>query len=156
VKLYLDVCCLNRPFDDQSQNRVRLKAETVLSILELAGSGALEIIGSDIIDDELSQMPNHERREKVGLLLLSASLHISLTPAIERRAMELAKWNITPLDAMHLASAESARADYFLTTDNDLLRKAGRRQYGLKVKVENPAKWLIQETTDENGHAQSR
>jgi predicted nucleic acid-binding protein len=156
VKLYLDVCCLNRPFDDQSQNRVRLEAEAVLSILELAGSGALEIIGSDIIDDELSQMPNHERREKVGLLLALALSHILLTPAIERRAMELAKWNIAPLDALHLASAESAQADYFLTTDDDLLRKAGRRQSSLKVKVENPAKWLIQETTDENGHAQSR
>jgi predicted nucleic acid-binding protein len=156
VKLYLDVCCLNRPFDDQSQNRVRLEAEAVLSILELAGSGALEIIGSDIIDDELSQMPDNERCEKVGLLLALASSHVSLTPAIERRAVELVEWNITPLDAMHLASAESARADYFLTTDDDLLRKAGRRQSGLKVKVDNPAKWLIQETTDENGHAQSR
>ena len=124
-----------------------------MSILELAGSGALKIIGSDIIDDELSQMPDKERREKVELLLSLASSHISLTPAIERRAMELAEWNIAPLDALHLASAESAQADYFLTTDDDLFRKAGRRQAGLKVKVENPAKWLIQETTDENGHA---
>jgi predicted nucleic acid-binding protein len=131
VKLYLDVCCLNRPFDDQLQNRVRLEAEAVLSILELAGSGALEIIGSDIIDDELSQMPDNERREKVGLLLTLASSHISLTSAIERRAMELADWNIAPLDALHLASAEGAQADYFLTTDDDLLRKAGRRQSGL-------------------------
>jgi hypothetical protein len=91
MKLYLDVCCLNRPFDDQSQNRVRLEAEAVLSILELAGSGALEIIGSDIIDDELSQMPDNERREKVGLLLALALSHISLTPAIERRVIELAE-----------------------------------------------------------------
>ena len=57
MKLYLDVCCLNRPFDDQSQNRVRLEAEAVLSILELAGSGALEIIGSDIIDDGFRKCP---------------------------------------------------------------------------------------------------
>jgi hypothetical protein len=59
--------------------------------LELAGSGALEIIGSDIIDDELSQMPDNERREKVGLLLALALSHISLTPAIERRVIELAE-----------------------------------------------------------------
>src|ERR1035438_5226601 len=128
----------------------------MLSILELAGAGALEIIGSDIIDDELSQMPDNERREKVGLLLALASSHISLTPAIERRAMELTEWNIAPLDALHLASAENAHANYFLTTDDDLFRNAGRRQAGLKVKVENPAKWLIQETMDENGHAKSR
>ena|ERR1700722_6411 len=148
MKLYLDVCCLNRPFDDQSQNRVRLEAEAVLSILELAESGELEIIGSDIIDDELLEMPDNERREKVELLLALASSQISLTSVIEQRATELQKQNISPFDALHLASAESAQADCFLTTDDDLLRRAKRA--GLKVKVENPAKWLIQQTTDEN------
>src|SRR5665213_3933352 len=103
MKLYLDVCCLNRPFDDQSQNRVRLEAEAVLSILELAESGELEIIGSDIIDDELSEMPDNERREKVELLLELASSQIALTLAIEQRATELQKWNIAPLDALHLS-----------------------------------------------------
>jgi predicted nucleic acid-binding protein len=148
MKLYLDACCLNRPFDDQLQTRVRLEAEAVLSILEMAEAGELEIIGSDIIDDELSQMPANERREKVELFLALASSQVALTLAIEQRAIELQKWNIAPLDALHLASAESARADYFLTTDDDLLRRAKRA--GLKVKIENPAKWLIQQTTDEN------
>jgi predicted nucleic acid-binding protein len=127
---------------------VRLEAEAVLSILEMAEAGELEIIGSDIIDDELSQMPDNERREKVELFLALASSQVALTLAIEQRAIELQKWNIAPLDALHLASAESARADYFLTTDDDLLRRAKRA--GLKVKIENPAKWLIQQTTDEN------
>ncbi len=148
MKLYLDVCCLNRPFDDQSQTRVRLEAEAVLSILEMAQSEEIEIIGSDIIDDKLSEMPDRERRDKVELLLALASSQIALTSAIEQRANELQKWNIAPLDALHLASAESAQADYFLTTDDDLLRRAKRA--GLKVKVENPAKWLIQKATDEN------
>ena len=127
---------------------MRLEAEAVLSILEMAEAGELEIIGSDIIDDELSQMPANERREKVELFLALASSQVALTLAIEQRAIELQKWNIAPLDALHLASAESARADYFLTTDDDLLRRAKRA--GLKVKIENPAKWLIQQTTDEN------
>jgi predicted nucleic acid-binding protein len=148
--IYLDVCCLNRPFDDQSQNRVRLEAEAVLSILEMADARQLEIIGSDIIDDELAEMPDHERREKVELLLTVVSTQIALTTGIERRAIEFQKWGLTPLDALHLAAAESARADYFLTTDDNLLRKAIRHQADLKVKVENPAKWLIQKATDES------
>ena len=127
---------------------MRLEAEAVLSILEMAGAGELEIIGSDIIDDELSQMPDNERREKVELFLALASSQVALTLAIEQRAIELQKWNIAPLDALHLASAESARTDYSLTTDDDLLRRAKRA--GLKVKIENPAKWLIQQTMDEN------
>ena len=148
MKLYLDVCCWNRPFDDQSQNRVRLEAEAVLSILELAQADEVEIISSDIIGDELSEMPDRERREKVELLLALAAARTALTPAIEERAVELQKQSISSFDALHLAAAESARSDYFLTTDDDLLRKAKRA--GLKVRVENPAKWLIQETTDEN------
>jgi predicted nucleic acid-binding protein len=149
MTIYLDVCCLNRPFDDQVQNRVRLEAEAVLSILEMAGAGKLELAGSDIIDGELSQMPDDERREKVELLLGATTKHISLTTTIERRSTELQKWNISPLDALHLASAEAARVDYFLTTDDYLLRRARRHADELKVKVENPAKWIIQEATDE-------
>jgi predicted nucleic acid-binding protein len=113
MKIYLDACCWNRPFDDQSQNRVRLEAEAVLSILEMAKLGKLEIIGSDIIDDELLRMPDDERREKVELLLTLVSSHSSLTLAIERRAMEIMKSSITPLDALHLATAENEQADYF-------------------------------------------
>lgn len=148
--IYLDVCCFNRPFDDQSQSRVRLEAEAVLSILKMAEDRKVEVLGSDILDDELSQNPDDEKREKVELLCQVASSHIALTTAIEQRAAELQKWGIAPLDALHLASAESAPADYFLTTDDDLLRKASRRRSDLKVKVENPAKWLIEHATNES------
>ena len=148
MKLYLDVCCWNRPFDDQSQNRVRLEAEAVLSILEMAQSGEIEILGSDIIDDELSGLSDNERREKVELLLALTSSQISLTSAIEQCAIKLQEQNISAFDALHLASAERAQVDYFLTTDDDLLHKAKRTE--LKVKIENPAKWLIQKTSDEN------
>ncbi len=148
MRIYFDVCCWNRPFDDQSQNRVRLETEAVLGILEMVQTHGLEVVGSDIVDDELSQMPDAERREKVELLLTLASAHVAWTAAIEQRATELGKCGIAPLDALHLASAESAQSDCFLTTDDNLLRKAKRA--ALKVKIENPAKWLIQETTDEN------
>ena len=148
--IYLDVCCLNRPFDDQSQNRVRLETEAILSILEMTRAEKLKLVGSDVIDDELAQMPDAERREKVEQLFDPATKHIAFTAAIERRANEFHKWNISPLDALHLASAEVAHADYFLTTDDYLLRRARLHAGELKVKVENPAKWLIQETTDEN------
>ena len=150
MKIYLDACCWNRPFDDYSQSRVHLEAEAVLSILEMVESRKVEIISSDIVDDEISQNPDRERREKVELLLKAASSYISLTATIEKRAEELQKRNIPPHDALHLASAESAQADYFLTTDDNLLRRAARNQAALKVKIENPAKWLIQHATDES------
>jgi len=121
-----------------------------LSILEMASAGKLELASSDIINDELSEMSDSERREKVELLLDVTTEHISLTAAIERRATELQQWNISALDALHLASAEAANADYFMTTDDYLIRRANRHADELKVKVENPAKWLIQEESDES------
>ena len=33
ISIYLDVCCLNRPFDDQSQPRIHLESEAILTIL---------------------------------------------------------------------------------------------------------------------------
>ncbi|MDR3456668.1 MAG: PIN domain-containing protein [Verrucomicrobiae bacterium] len=150
MMIYLDVCCLNRPFDDQSQIRVRLETEAVLSILEMACGGTLKLASSDIVNDELSEIPDRARREKVELLLDVAMAHISLTAAVERRAIELQKWNISALDALHLASAEAAEVDYFLTTDDYLIRRANRHANELKVKVENPAKWIIQEESDES------
>ncbi len=150
MKIYLDACCWNRPFDDQSQHRVRLEAEAVLSILGMAEAGEFEIAGSDVVEGELSQMPDRERYKKVELLLALASFYIDLTPAIERRARELQNLNFSPWDALQIAAAESVPTDCFLTTDDELLRKANRQRRNLKVKVENPAKWLIQRATDEN------
>jgi len=33
MRIYMDVCCLTRPFDDQSQERIKLESESVLMIL---------------------------------------------------------------------------------------------------------------------------
>ena len=34
IKIYLDSCCFNRPFDELSQDRGRLESEAVLTILD--------------------------------------------------------------------------------------------------------------------------
>ena len=149
MRIYLDVCCWNRPFDDDTQSRVHLEAEAVLAIMEMAETKRLEIVTSDIINEEISRIPDDERREQVELLLQSVSSRVSFTSSIETRAEELQKWAIPAFDALHLASAESARVDVFLTTDDTLIRRAARCKSQLKLKIENPAKWLIEELTDE-------
>jgi hypothetical protein len=44
MRLYLDCCCFNRPFDDLSQIRVRLEAEAVEWILEESRSERFTIV----------------------------------------------------------------------------------------------------------------
>jgi hypothetical protein len=60
--IYLDVCCLNRPFDDQTQERIRLEAEAVLRILVKFQRGDWQLLGSEAFDDELENTPEKTRK----------------------------------------------------------------------------------------------
>ena len=51
-RIYLDVCCLNRPFDDQRQARVRLEAEAVLLILGRCEAGTWQWLSSAVVEEE--------------------------------------------------------------------------------------------------------
>ena len=53
IRIYLDACCLNRPFDDQTQIRIRLEAEAVLMVLTQCGTGDWEWIGSEALGWEI-------------------------------------------------------------------------------------------------------
>lgn len=67
---------------------------------------------------------------------------VETSDKILRRAEELEKSGFKPYDAIHLASAEQARVDVFLTTDDHILKVAGRNKKLLPFLVENPVKWL--------------
>lgn len=73
MKIYLDVCCLNRPFDDQSQDRIRLQAEAVLLILTCVQNEDWIWYSSDVVFDEIEQTPDSKRRERVMQLIAHAS-----------------------------------------------------------------------------------
>ncbi len=47
MRLYLDVCCLNRPFDDQRQERVRLETEALLIVFARCTAGEWTWTSSD-------------------------------------------------------------------------------------------------------------
>jgi hypothetical protein len=68
MRVYLDMCCLKRPFDDQSQPRVRLEAEAVLSLLA-AESATLEFLRSAALLLENKQNPILVRAARVDLWL---------------------------------------------------------------------------------------
>lgn len=52
-RIYLDVCCLNRPFDDQTQPRIALENQAILTILSRCQSGQWHLITSTALDVEL-------------------------------------------------------------------------------------------------------
>jgi predicted nucleic acid-binding protein len=139
TKIYLDVCCLNRPFDDQRQERVKREADAVNAVLLKSGC---DFINSDVILLEVIRNADERKQTNVLKLLEKFSTHIASRDAADR-AREIEKLGIAPLDALHLASAECAGADVFLTVDDRLIRKARSAGAALNVRVETPDGWLI-------------
>ena len=139
--VYLDLCCINRPFDDQRQARVRLEAEAVLGLIELARRGELKWIGSDILDLESSRNSDADRRRRVEVLLSCVTSKVAAGERERQRGRELQAIGFAAFDALHLACAESAGAEVLLTTDDRLRGRAGRETARLALQVENPAKW---------------
>lgn len=154
-KIYLDVCCLNRPFDDQTQQRIRLETEAILLILNECQIGAWKLVTSNALDVEIGLTPNPTRLRQVQDLLSAATVKVQTSDALEQRVVELTQLGFTFYDAAHIASAERSQSDVFLTTDDRLIRKSMQLTDRLKVNLENPAQWLTkvmqpEEINDEN------
>ena len=146
MKIYMDVCCLNRPFDDLSQDRIYLEAEAVLSIIAHCEKGEWSLIASSVIDFELSNLIDADRLEQVQALYSAAAERIILTDQAETRAAFFQQNGIKPFDSLHLALAETCGVDVFLTTDDRLLRAATRMD--LRIKTGNPVSWLMEVMND--------
>ena len=143
MRIYLDTCSLQRPLDSKKQIRTILEAEAVLGILTLCESGEIGLVSSEVLVFEIDRNPDVTRRE-YGLAVLSkASTFVLLSEQVEKRARELGAAGIKPLDALHLASAEEAQADYLCTCDDKFLKRA-QAFPGLKTMVVSPAE-LIEE-----------
>jgi len=142
MRIYLDVCCLNRPFDDQTQDRIHLESEAVILILKRVRSGNWEWISSEAVDFEVRQTPDAERRRRVESLIRYADRSVLIEASVVNRASELKEIGFGAYDALHLACAEHCNADVFLTTDDKLLRLARQSSSRLKINVDNPLIWL--------------
>jgi hypothetical protein len=68
MKIYLDNCCFNRPYDDQSHLRIRLESEAKLKIQEEIRTGNYKLIWSYILDYENSKNPFMERKQQIAKL----------------------------------------------------------------------------------------
>jgi len=129
--IYLDVCCLNRPFDDQTQERIRLEAEAVRLILANCQTGEWQILVSEAIDNELKRTPDTDRKRQMKLWTASVIIKVSLTEQVKSRARELNELGFKNYDALHIACAEVARYRNLL-----------------QVRVENPLHWVMEVRDD--------
>ena len=145
MRIYMDCCCLGRPFDDLTQDRIYLEAEAALSIISRCERNEWTLIASGALDYELSRITDESLLEKIQSIYSVAKERVKISPYAEQRAAVLQTQGLRPFDSLHVALAEKCNADIFLTTDTRLLKVAGRENFN--IRVENPAIWLMEVTT---------
>lgn len=126
--VYLDVCALCRPFDDQMQIRSRLETDAVQLILSHVRARRLTLLVSPAHIVEINAIDDRAEQEQLLALLRRLGQPFTFDrSAARQRARQLAQLGLGPADAAHLALAEQAQAD-FVTCDDRLLRQCQRIQ----------------------------
>ena len=124
MRIYLDNCSFNRPFDDQSQIRVRMEAEAKLFIQDQVQGGHMELAWSYILDYENSANPFSERRTAIAGWKRHAVHDVHESEIVMKMAEEIHQARgLSSMDALHVACAIEACCDYYITTDDGLIRK---------------------------------
>lgn len=143
MTIYLDNCCYNRPFDDRSNIKNYLEREAVLLVMQMAYEGNYQIIGSEVLEKEISMIVNEEKRRNVKALYDSMIKDIiKIDDSIVKKAKEIAEQSsIKAFDSLHLASAET-KADILLTTDIKFIKAANKLK--TKIKVQNPISFTLE------------
>ena len=142
MKIYLDCCVLNRPFDDQSQERIRLETEAIILLLARLERKEWVWLGSQALEIEIDKAPDGEQPSRLRRVNEFVSSTIEIGKQELERARELQNLGFVGFDAVHLACAESGKADVFLSTDDRLLKLAKKLAKKIRVTVENPLDWM--------------
>jgi hypothetical protein len=146
VRVYLDLCCLKRPFDLQDQPVIRLQTEAVLSVLALSPT-RVDLVRSPAHLLENSLNPVAARRDAVSLWLSSGPITRPDEAALSARIQSLVAAGFRSFDAFHLASAEISESAVFVTVDLRLLKLAGRLSGSLSTRVTDPVR-LVEEIVE--------
>ncbi len=137
MRVYLDICAFNRPFDDQNQLKIKLETEAKLFIQQGIVTGIYELVWSYILEYENNQNRFDDRRNSIIEWKTIARIHCGETDEIIKYAESLRAKNIRTKDALHIACSVCAKSDYLITTDKQL--------YNLKlndIKIINPLIFL--------------
>ncbi len=135
MRVYLDNCVMNRPFDDQSHIRIRLEAEAKLYIQARIKEGSVELAWSYILDIENDQNPFEDKKNAIAEWKKFAVVDVDETTTLLERAKVFTSFGIKAKDALHVSAAIEGKADVFITTDDRLMKKLSEIN---KIRAVNP------------------
>ncbi|HLP91519.1 MAG TPA: PIN domain-containing protein [Nostocaceae cyanobacterium] len=140
TRVYLDISIYNRPFDDQTQPKIFLETQAVILILQLVEVRLIELVSSSVLEYENSRNPFPINQQLMERYLQIATLKVLVDETIKTRGEQLEQQGIKAIDALHVACAETAKSDYFITCDKRLIN----RGQGLSVQVINPIDFILE------------
>jgi len=116
--IYLDVCSLCRPFDDQSYLRIRIETEAVNLIISKVNIERFRLMVSPVHHYEIESI--RDTLEKVEIKTLLSKIGYNITADLNRtrkRTEELIGLGFGIADAAHVAFAEQAKSDFIICDD---------------------------------------
>ncbi|MCL2250130.1 MAG: hypothetical protein FWC13_12810 [Oscillospiraceae bacterium] len=122
-KVYLDSCSYNRPFDNQSQMKIRLETEAKLFIQGNIREGEYSMVWSYMHDYENNENPYEERRKSISPWKNISDEYCSSADDVLESGRKIMELGIKPKDSLHIACAIKSGCEYFITTDKKLLNK---------------------------------
>jgi predicted nucleic acid-binding protein len=141
MRIYLDNCCYNRPYDDQSFEIIRLETEAKLYIQDKIRDNKIERVWSFILDYENSENPYEDQTEAMYEWKKKSAFYLGPLESVRKKAKDLIKnIHLKPKDALHLACAVDAHCDYLLTTDKYMIKKTETLS---EIKVINPLDFIL-------------
>lgn len=141
MRIYLDNCCYNRPYDDQSQLRISLEAQAKMHIQSMIRNDELELVTSFMLTFENSKNRIEEKRNAITAFMESySSVYVGSEwrEKVDLIANEIMSTGVKSADALHTACAILAHCDYMLTTDDRLLKYKSD-----KIRVVNPTGFIM-------------
>ena len=138
------MCVYNRPFDDQSYPRIMLETQTFVILFVTVYKDKFGFVNSFALEYENSKNPNIENLLKISDFLGYSVEYIAYDETIAARAVQLETCGLMGMDAMHIACAEKAKADFFVTCDDKLIKKLGRID-NIKIVCRNLIDFVFRE-----------
>lgn len=152
MRIYLDICCFNRPYDDQSSERIELETQAKLHVQRMIRKGRLQLATSYVLFYENQHNPHVMRRTRIlHFLKKYGSVYIGSGQAerIGQVAAPIIATGVKLQDAHHVACALEAGCRYFLTTDDRLLKYKNAA-----ISLLNPVDFILLEAEDHDyGHS---
>lgn len=133
LRVYLDTCVYNRPFDDQSRPRIWLETLAFSVIMQMIESHQAVLVTSSGLAYGNSFNPDELAHDWVLRCTRLGQRSQPVNPDIKRRAEALERTGFGAVDALHLVCAEAADCDYFVTCDDRLVKRYRKNRAGLKV-----------------------